>query len=89
MSLAILFVLACFVFCGYIENHYTRKATVYTVENNIITFIDEQGNYWKWEEEEESFVTGESVKLRMFNNYTINEITDDVIIKVVKTNIDK
>ena len=32
---------------------------------------------------------GESVKLKMFNNYTINESTDDVITKVVKMNIDK
>lgn len=83
MSLAIIFVFASIVFCGYIENHYTREATVCKIENNIITFTDPQGNFWEWEEEKENdFIMGQKVKLYMSTNYTIDTIEDDIIKKV-------
>ena len=80
-----------FLFCSYFESHYTREAKVCRVEENVIIFTDTQGNFWECEKEEDgdSFIMGESVKLKMFNNYTINESTDDVITKVIKMNIDK
>ena len=80
-----------FLFCSYFESHYTREVKVCRVEQDIIIFTDTQGNFWEWEKKEngDSFIMGESVKLKMFNNYTINESTDDVITKVVKMNIDK
>lgn len=85
MSFAIIFVLVSIVFCGYIESHYTREATVCKVENNIVTFTDPQGNFWEWEKEkEDDFIMGQKVKLHMSTNYTIDTIEDDIIEKVSK-----
>ena len=83
MVLAIVFILFGYVFCGYIENHYTREARVSTIENNTITFIDKNNNKWTWEEADcENFIMGQPVKLVMSTNYTLDTIDDDIITKV-------
>ena len=79
VCLALIFVM--FLFCGKVERTYSTKATVFSVENSIVTFEDEMGNLWEYEEENGRYTKGQIVKLIMDNNYT-KEFEDDIIIKV-------
>lgn len=65
---------------NYIEQHYTRKnCKVIDIENNIVTVEDAVGYTWTFEDE--GYVKGDVVNLKMFTNGTEN-INDDIILKV-------
>ena len=65
------------------ENNYTRKdcVAVEATETGVI-FKDQCGFTWYWEEE--GFEVGDVVDMKMHTNYTMNNIDDDEIKKVVR-----
>lgn len=69
---------------GYIENHYTREATVICVNEDEIIVNDKTGNKWAFYGTD--YTEGDTVKMKMFTNYTDSNIYDDEIIdvKIVK-----
>jgi len=73
----ITFVIALFYFSTWIESHYTKKATVIKVENNVVTVIDDSNNIWDFEGE--NFYINDEVKLLMNNSQTDCYIFDDII----------
>lgn len=64
-----------------IDTRYTREAKVNSIEGNIITFEDENGNFWEWEKEEneKEYKVKERVILKMDTKGTDRVIEDDVI----------
>lgn len=63
-----------------LTQHYERYATVESVENGVVTFLDTKYNTWEWEMEEgESFRKGQKVVLKMSENWTESFIEDDII----------
>lgn len=76
-------ILGVFGACGTYEHNYTREATVYAIVDDVVTFEDNTGHLWNWVMEEgEYFTEGETVKLKMFDNYTMSDREDDIIKKV-------
>ena len=70
---------------SFVANNYTRECTVSEIDSNVVTFTDTNGNDWEWEiEEGQSFEMNENVKLRMNVNNTVNNVTDDVIVRVIR-----
>lgn len=86
LILVLAFVLVL-VFCSVIESTYRREVKVNAVENNVITFEDENGFLWDWEQEEseKAYTIGEKATLIMFNNHTDNNIYDDEIKRVKRS----
>lgn len=76
--------LLIFILCSQIESTYKRNAKVVSVDQEVVTFEDETGNFWEWEREtnEREYKTNEKVKLIMFNNHTDNKVEDDEIKRV-------
>ena len=66
--------------CGNVETYYNRKGTVVEVQNDVIVVCDERMNVWEFEGD--GFSVGETVIMKMFTNYTDNNIYDDEIVKV-------
>lgn len=64
-----------------IDTRYTREARVDSIEGNVITFEDENGNFWEWEKEEneKEYKVKERVILKMDTKGTDRVIEDDVI----------
>jgi len=73
----ITFVIALFYFSAWIESHYTRKATVIKIKNNVVTVIDDSNNVWDFEGE--NFYINDEVELLMNNSQTDCYIFDDII----------
>lgn len=67
---------------GYVDSTYTLNAEVISVNNNIVAFVDTEGDVWE-AYECGVFSIGEVVKLTMFNNHT-DTIYDDEIVNVKK-----
>lgn len=69
---------------GYIENHYTREATVICVNDDEVVVDDTTGNEWCFYGT--GYTEGDTVKMKMFTNYTDSNIYDDEIVdaKIVK-----
>lgn len=67
-----------------IDTRYTRQAKVNSIEQNVITFEDEDGNFWEWEkgEEEKEYKVKEKVSLIMNTKWTDTKIEDDEIVRV-------
>ena len=67
-----------------IDTRYTREARVDSIEGNVITFEDENGNFWEWEKEEneKEYKVKERVTLKMDTKGTDRVIEDDVIRRV-------
>lgn len=63
----------------YAEDHYYRNAKVGAINENYITFVDNDGNHWKYADCQ-NLEIGTEVRLEMFTNYTLNTINDDEII---------
>lgn len=64
------------------SNIYTRQAVVDSINDNLITFIDNCGYMWTWEEDAaKPYTIGEKVMLCMDDMNTIT-IYDDVIITI-------
>jgi len=84
--LLVLIIVGVVLIGGYIETHYTIKAKVADVTNEVVTFEDNKtGNLWQWKiEEGESWTLGENVKLSMNTNCT-DGIKDDYICRITST----
>ena len=67
-----------------IDTRYTREARVDSIKGNVITFENENGNFWEWEKEEneKEYKVKERVILKMDTKGTDRIIEDDVIRRV-------
>ena len=64
------------------SNIYTRQAVVDSINGNLLTFCDNCGYMWQWEEEaEKQHTVGEKVILYM-DDMNTETIYDDVIITI-------
>ena len=68
--------------CSHYEHHYTRVGTVTRVDCIEIIVRDNSGHYWSFKGYDYS--VGDTVKLKMYDNYTSSDIYDDKIIEVEK-----
>lgn len=79
-------VLFCFLFivlpgiAGNFEHHYTRDAKVIEVSGDLVIVEDTCG--FEWEFYGEGYEVGQKVEMKMFTNFTHEEIFDDEIKKV-------
>lgn len=71
---------------SYIESHYKRVATVDSVDNNVVSFVDTLGYTWE-ATDVENVVEGQKVLLKMYTSHTNNIITDDIIVGIKPTAI--
>lgn len=68
---------------GWYECHYTLDCNVAEINTEYSTFVTERGDEFTWfNEDDDSFVEGDTVRLTMFDNHTAN-IKDDEIEKIV------
>ena len=84
--ITIVLIIFCFVIApgitGWIDTHYTMTCKVDSIENEIITVVDETGNLWDFYGE--GLQKGDSVEVVFFNNATYNDRYDDEIVKIKK-----
>ena len=67
----------------YNDCHYTRQGyIIHTCFDNYVVFVDNTGNEWNIFTDGKSFVDGQNVKVKMFDNYTPTYIQDDKCISV-------
>ena len=79
-AVALALVSICFVFCSYIETHYTRTAKVVAVNDSLITAEDQNGYLWDFEDD--SLNVGDEIRLIMDTNHTDSNIFDDKVVDV-------
>ena len=77
--LVLVSLILCSGICGYIDNHYTRKAEIIKVENERVIVKDESNNIWSFYGTD--YQEGETVILKMFTCFT-DSIEDDEVIDV-------
>lgn len=66
------------------DNYTMRYCEVVKVENNIATIEDNKGDCWEWElEADESVKVGQRCRLKMSDNHTEDDRTDDYIREIV------
>lgn len=79
--LAIVVIFSVLFFLAYSETHYTRTGFVkkksFTTDEYY--FYDSTGNVWIFETEEE-LNSDMNIEVKMFNNNTMENITDDIIV---------
>ena len=64
------------------SNIYTRQAVIDSIDGNIVTFYDNCGYMWQWQEDTENqYTVGKKVILYM-DDMNTNTIYDDVIITI-------
>ena len=65
-------------------SHYYKKENCVVVEatETGALLVDEFGEAWYYEGE--GFAVGEVYEMKMFDNYTEKDITDDEIVKITK-----
>lgn len=61
---------------GNLETTYNMDAEV--IQEGVL--LDARGDIWDFEDD--NFKVGDKVKVTFFNNYTINKISDDEIVKM-------
>lgn len=61
---------------GNLETTYNMDAEV--IQEGVL--LDTRGDIWDFEDD--NFKIGDKVKVTFFNNYTINKISDDEIVKM-------
>lgn len=80
-TIAVLLIfVSCFCICSYAETHYTRKAKIIEITNDLVTAEDSCG--YLWEFEGDGFEVGTEIKLIMDTNNTNTNIFDDKVIDV-------
>lgn len=72
--------LGVFCWAGNLETHYSRQAVVTSVKENEIVVLDNSDHVWAFEGD--GYKVGDKVTLKMFTNYTDDNIYDDEIISV-------
>ena len=75
IAIAFLCMIIGYLYIGYLDTHYTRKAT-YQGDGR---FIDNCGYEWVYDGD---FTINNQYELRMYNNGTDATITDDEILEV-------
>lgn len=87
-AMTIIIFITAFLVINYSESHYTRQAHVVYLDDctDTITIQDDTLNIWEFYGDTESFSPNENVTLKMYNNYTDLDITDDEIIKIERRN---
>ena len=67
---------------NWITSYYTRVTKVVSYDGQVVTVEDRGGNLWQFYDYDGHYKRFDEVKLTMRTQYTENDITDDVIIKV-------
>lgn len=82
--LIIVIVVVVLIIFNSFYHSYSVNAKVYLIEGEVITFEDMKGHCWKWtkEENEEEYKEREKVVILFYDNNTIEEPTDDIIVRV-------
>lgn len=70
--------LGVFCWAGNLETHYTRQAVVTSIEEDEIVVLDNSDHVWTFEGD--GYKVGDKVILKMFTNYTDDNIYDDEIV---------
>jgi uncharacterized protein YeeX (DUF496 family) len=85
LTIAILLIVLC-VSTNYVDTHYKREGKIVDISNNEITILDTTNNTWIWIDETNSYTKGQKIIMSMHNNYTDENIYDDIIknIRVVQ-----
>ena len=80
--LCILMILSIMLLVAYSETHYTRTGFVKkkALTTDEYYFFDSTGNVWTFETEEK-LNSDMVIEVQMFNNNTMDNIKDDIIIK--------
>lgn len=80
----IMIMIICMATIGYSTNYYTRyDCVVYSIEDNIITVEDNNGQLWNFiAEDNHIYKKFDKVDLKMYNNGTEDNIQDDKVIGV-------
>lgn len=80
----IMILIISFVLIGCSMNYYTRyDCVVYSIEDNIITVEDNNGQLWSFiAEDNHNYKQFDKVSLKMHNNHTEDNIEDDIIMEV-------
>lgn len=81
LMLAIVFIAIALFICSKVESKVVRKGTIVEQQGNDLTIWDDTGNEWNYVTKEE-FKDNQRVKVVINNNRTIDNLDDDVIIKV-------
>lgn len=77
ITLIVILAICCLL--SWYETHYTKEATVYLVQDDIVKVVDDSNNYWEFESE--GFHEGDKVEMLMDTMHTL-DIHDDEIQKV-------
>lgn len=65
---------------GNLETHYSRQAVITAVKGNEVVVLDNTDNVWAFKGD--GYKVGDEVTLKMFTNYTDDNIYDDEIVSV-------
>lgn len=66
---------------GCVEQRDKFNATVDTIEDNVVTIVDELGNEWQYETDE--LCEGQDIVIVVDNQATLGYFDDDVITKII------
>lgn len=79
-------IIASIIFLGYSQTHYKREGKIIDISNNKIAILDKTDNIWVWLDETNTYSKGQMIIMTMHNNYTDENIYDDIIenIKLVE-----
>jgi hypothetical protein len=82
----ILIIAISICFLGYSQTHYKREGKIIDILNNEISILDTTDNIWVWLDDTSTYSKGQTVIMSMHNNYTDENIYDDIIenIRVVQ-----
>lgn len=75
-----------FISINYLQTHYSRYATVTYLNECMdeVELTDNTGNIWVWCDDTEKYTIGDCYQMKMHNNYTDFDITDDIILTVLE-----
>ncbi len=89
VGLVCVMMLSIMLLLAYSETHYTRTGFIKKkcMTTNEYYFYDSKGNIWLFETEEE-LNSDMMVEVKMFNNNTMDNIKDDIIVdyQIIKEN---
>lgn len=64
------------------SDQYYLGAELYTSKDNTYIFVDEDGNFWEWEDDMYIYTDQHIYLLTMDTNGTYNTVKDDIILTV-------
>lgn len=83
ISFLVMFVLFILLigWCGNIECHYTKKAEIIKINDNVVTFKDTIGELWDWEispKDDRKYTIGAECSLWMYDKHTYSTFDDEI-----------